>query len=277
MKIAINGQQLSHFPLSQVLQVAQELGATGIELWPENVPGGDDGFRWRGRNVVSAGAQVFAANLEVACVTLGFFALPRSTSRSDAATSVVEALDAAQQLGARLVNVYLAGVPGAEFTEIMRLVAPEAETRKIVIVLENEAHDESAFPESVRDMIDSVGSPWLRTQYDHATTTRRAFPPSRIPLKSFRLGSPISILKEAGNSAKERTFIREARCVTQSERIGYGPISGAAFDLEGVVKALQGQGYEGWVALEPHVGPESILEVLRDDAAWLKSVLADSP
>ena len=216
MKIAINGQQLSHFPLDQVLQVAKELGAAGIELWPENLPGGDDGFRWRGKDVVSAGAQVSAANLEVACVTLGFFALPRSTSRSDAATSVIEALDAAQQLGARLVNVYLAGVPGAEFTEVMRLVVPRPRPARSCRTGERSAR--------------RLGFPGIGSGHDRFCGVPLVAHPIRsmqlLPGWHSRFSTPFEVLqariaylhlKGGGNSTKGRTFIRAALCVTQRE------------------------------------------------------------
>ena len=273
MKIAINAQQLSQLPLDGALDVARTLGVRGVEIWPENVPGGDDGFRWRGRNAAAAGELAGLKGLEVACVTLGFFALPRAVDRSDAIRSVVEALDAGLEAGASLVNVYLAGVPGSEFIEIMRPAVAEAEARGVTIVLENEAHDDSAFPEAVRDILDAVGSPWLRTQYDPCNYYHAGVPAFPLPLEV--LGERIAYLHlKGGGQLGEGTNLHPGSPMRDSSQpIGYGPIRGAAFDLEGVVRAMRAQGYGGWATLEPHVGADAILEVLREDLDWLRHVL----
>jgi sugar phosphate isomerase/epimerase len=274
MKIAINAQQLAHYSLADVVTFTLELGVEGIELWPENVPGGDNDFLWRGRDIASAAKVIHAAGLKVACVTLGFFALPRAESRQEAVNAVIGALDAAVVADCSLVNLYTAGLPAREFIEIMKLASPEAEKRRVTITLENEAHDDTAFPEWVRDILDEVNSPWVKTQYDpcnyyHAGD--EAFPK---PLHTLRMRIGYFHLKGGGSYQTGSNIFKGSKMRDSEQPIGYGPISGADFDLSQVVAAMKAEGYQGWVTLEPHVGKDAIKDILRLDSEWLKNELA---
>jgi sugar phosphate isomerase/epimerase len=273
MRIAINAQQLAHLSIEEVISFAQEIGVDGIELWPENVPGGEYSSRWLGRNIQEVSAKIQAAGLEVACITNGFFALSKAESFELAVQSVREALEAASVADAKVVNVYTAGMPAAEFVKVMQALVADVAKHRVVITLENEAHDDSAFPETIAEMLDEIGSPWIKTQYDPCNYFHAGYEavPKPVEVLNSRIG--YFHLKGGGKFGVGTNIYKGSPMRDSDEPIGYGVLAGADFNASGSIRAMQALGYDGWVTLEPHVGKDAILDVLRKDAMWLKSQL----
>jgi sugar phosphate isomerase/epimerase len=273
MKIAVNAQQLSHLPIQDVIDFATELKVDGIELWPENLPGGEHEQSWRGRDIQSATAAIHAAGMKVACITHGFHAFPQAKSVEKAAEGVIHTLDTAVIADSGLINLYTAGISSQMFVEIMKIAVPEAAKRRVVISLENEAHDDSAFPEMVVEMLDAIDSPWLRTQYDPCNYFHAGYSafPEPLDILGFRIG--YLHLKGGGVYQTGTNTHRGSKMRDSEEPIGYGPISGADWDMKAVVLAMKTRGYAGWVTMEPHVSKDAIKEVLRVDREWLKKIL----
>ena len=173
MRLAINGQQLAEVcTLPEVLDRVRALGVDAVEVWPQNLTGGADDEereRYETKDVAAAARVLRERKVDVACVTLGFDAFPITLKRGGvraATEALIGALDAAQTLGAKLVNCYLAGIPWSTFVEAVGPAAERAHTRGITIVLENEAHDDSATSEGMCRILDAARSPALKTLYD---------------------------------------------------------------------------------------------------------------
>jgi sugar phosphate isomerase/epimerase len=213
----------------------------------------------------------------VACVTLGFHAMRVCIGIGGVARGTAAlkgAVNAAATLGAGVVNCYLAGMPPPLFIEAMKPAAEYAGTQGVTIVLENEAHDESATPASVQSIVEAVGSPHFGTQYDPCNyyhAYEEPYPAAYEVLKDHiryvhlkggihydprwcdRPGSPMR--------GKEDRFI------------GYVPIPESAFNVDTILRRLAQDGYAGYITLEPHVPPEKVIDFYRIEVPYVQARL----
>ena len=106
--------------------------------------------------------------MDVACVTLGFSILSQcKEAGAEYGTNALKgAVDAAAELGAPIVNCYLAGIAPELFVAAARPAAEYAGTVGVTIVLENEAHDDSGPAANVRSIVEAIGLAHFGTQYD---------------------------------------------------------------------------------------------------------------
>ena len=282
MKIAINAQQLAAtHTLPDIIDLVGTYGVSAVELWPANLPGSSEDpeaqERYETKDVRWAQELLSARGIEVACVTLGFHAAPLCTASGGAqnlARALMGAVDAAVTLRCQLVNCYTAFSSEYVFLEAVRLAAPYAAERRVVITLENEAHDVSGVPENVARMVAEIDSPAFRTQYDpcnyyHARV--EAFPHAYhvlrgavgyVHFKGGCLYTPREGL-HLGSEMRDSTL----------EHIGYLPLEESAFPVEAVVRSLKADGYSGWVTLEPHVPVAALAEVYARDVPYLRRLL----
>jgi len=282
MRLAVNGQQLAATcALPDLLDRVLALNVDAVELWPQNLTGGstaEEKERYETKDVEGAVRALRERGVEAACVTLGFDGLPMIVERGGvpAATEALRgAVEAAAALGSKLVNCYLAGVPGATFVEAAGPAAELAQARGITIVLENEAHDDSATPEGMLEILDAVGSPGLKTLYDpcnYYQAGEEAYPSAyealgdRIGYVHLKGGAAYAPGTEAHRGGTFRGFA--------DKYIGYGALSESAYDVEAVVARLTRDGYEGFVTLEPHVPAERVEALLRADLGYLRGLPA---
>ncbi len=282
MKIALNGQQLAAtHSLPEILDVFEAHGVKAIELWPTNFTGSsstpEEFERFETKDVDVAGQLLRARGFEVACVTLGFHAAPLCIARggTQRLTEALQgAVDTAVKLEARLVNCYTAHINLALFLEAVRPAAEYAAKRGVVITLENEAHDESALPESIADLVQAVNSPGFRTQYDPCNYYHAYIEPFPHAYEVIHEHIGYVHLK-GGCYDAERPGVHRGSLMRNSSRdhIGYVPMDEAAFPIEAIVRTLKADGYKGWVTLEPHVAAEFVPEFYVRDLAYLRSLL----
>lgn len=281
MRLAINGQQLAElYPLREMLGRVMSLGVDAVELWPRNLPGGntdEEKQRYETKDVKGAARVLRELGLGAACVTLGFDALPMALRRggvSACTEALTGAVETAEALGSALVNCYLAGIPGPTFAEAAGPAAEAARKRRITIVLENEAHDDSATPEGMLEILDAVDSPALKTLYDpcnYYQAREEPYPFTYEALKD-RIGYVHlkgGVTYRAGSEAHRGGTLRGVA----DSYIGYVPLSASAYDVAAVVGRLVRDGYRGFVTLEPHVPAQEVETFLAADLDHLRPLL----
>lgn len=287
MKIALNAQQLAAtHTLPEILDVFESHGVKALELWPANLSGRlsdpedrdpERLERFDTKDVAAAARLLHSRGFEVACVTLGFHAAPLSIARGGTArltTALQGAVDAAVTLGSRLVNTYTAHVSLELFAEAVRPAAAYAADRGIVITLENEAHDDSACPERIAELVRDVASPGFRTQYDPCNYYHAYVEPFPQALEVIRdhLGY-VHLKGGCHNADRAGSFQGSLMRNSLRDHIAYLPLSESAFPVEAIIRRLQAIGYDGWLTLEPHVPSAVVPAFYALDLAYLRALM----
>ncbi len=283
MKIAINGQQLaaSH-SLTEILDLIEQHGVKAIELWPANFGGSsqtpEEHERYETKNINSMQATLEQRDFEVACVTLGFHAAPlciASGGTKNLTEALKGAIDVAVKLKSQLVNCYTAHINIALFQEAVQPAAEYAAARGVVITLENEAHDESALPETIAQLVQTVNSDGFRTQFDPCNYYHAYVEPFPHAYEVIQEQIGYVHLK-GGCYFSDRPGVYQGSLMRNSSRdfIGYVPMDEAAFPIEAIVRTLRADSYPGWVTLEPHVPANVVPEFYERDLGYLRTLLS---
>jgi sugar phosphate isomerase/epimerase len=286
LNIALNAQQLAAtHTLSQIIDLAESHDVNALELWPANFTGysqtPEERERYETKDVEAVRLLMRDRGFRVACVTLGFHAAPLCIARGGTGVlteALKGAVDAAVKLESGLVNCYTAHVDASMFVEAVHPAADYAAVRGVVITLENEAHDDSASPQSVARMVQTVGSAGFRTQFDPCNYYHAYLEPFPHAYELIREHVGYVHLK-GGCRYEERPGIHKGSLMRHSERdhIGYLPLSESAFPVEAIVRRLQADGYRGWVTLEPHVPAGVVPEFYDLDLAYLRGLVGSAP
>ena len=282
MKMALNGQMLAReHSLAEALAFVSSYGLDAMEIWPQNLVGGEtpeERERYESKDVDGAKAAYAAAGMHCACVTLGFNAMRVCTSSggvANATAALAGAVDTAATLGAPVVNCYLAHMPPAVFIEAMKPAAAYAGTQDVVIVLENEAHDESGLVQDVRHILEAVDSPHFKTQYDPCNyyhAYEEPYPYAYELLKDF-----VGYVHLKGGIHWNEEWECFKGGLMRGRRdawIGYVALPDAAFNVERILERIKADGYDGYVTLEPHVPSSALRHIFDIEVPYLKSHLA---
>ena len=282
MKLALNGQQLaSTHDLSKLCDVLDQFKVRAVELWPANIPGGsakEEYERYEKKDIAAAAKLLKARGIEVACVTLGFWAAPVCIARGGTA-ALTDALkgtvDAAKVLGAGLVNCYSTGVPLSLFKEAVIPAAEYAAKAGVVITLENEAHDESALPSAVAGIVKAVNSPGFGTQFDPCNYYHGYIEPYPNAYETIRTHIRYVHLKGGCHYDASRQGVFKGSTMRGTDRdfIGYLPLPEAAFSIEPIVRRLKREGYKGFITLEPHVPAAHVLEYYAIEIPFIQNLI----
>ncbi len=148
--------------LSEIVDILRSLDVDAIELWPRNVPGGDEPEeqqRYEKKDVAGTRRLLEERGMAVACVTLGFGSLKKceEAGAGYGTEALRGAVDAAAILGAPIVNCYLAGIAPELFVAAAQPAAEYAGSVGVTIVLETEAHDDSGPAARVRAIVEAIG------------------------------------------------------------------------------------------------------------------------
>ena len=285
IQLAINGQQLAAtHSLSELLDIADTFAIRAVELWPANIPGGateEERERYETKAVTEATELLHRRGIAVACVTLGFWALPMCLSRggiSACTEALVGAIDAAVTLRSSLVNCYMTRMNTEAFIAALKPAASYAAERGVVITLENEAHDEAALARKVCAIVDAVDSPGFATQYDPCNyyhAYQEAYPDAYEVLhphiKYVHLKGGC-LYKDDRPGVYRGSLMRDS----ETERIGYLPLPEAAFPVTAILNRLVRDGYNGYVTLEPHVPAEFVTEFYAKEIPFVRSFLLEN-
>lgn len=287
MKLAISGEALgSTLSLAEIITVLKENHVTAIELWPENVPllPGRELIHKRlyaNRDIERAGQILAAAGIEVACVCFGAaFDEALAGNRELYAAELKRAVQAARILGAKVVNHYCYHVAmGPDYSlavlhQYYDQAIAEAERSGIYLALENEAHDITADPDQMKRIVEGMNSPHFRTNYDAANYYQagfEGFPYGYERLKELLVHVHI---KNACIYVPEHGHDRLCRgeAMSGSSRghdIYYPVASDGAVNVDGLVRRLIHDGYQGYCTLEPHTVPDKCLAYYRAETEYL--------
>ncbi len=275
--LAISGTEYPYRPFEELLNVAEELGVKNLELWiPHNFKYEDTG---------SVGKVLARRGLQAVVISTW----SQLNLRGDVGPRqnlIIQSILAAKALGARLVNTYFGANADRGPEEALRhcreciLPCLEVASREgIVITLENEFEttgtDWTRRADWVRQLMQSVQSPYFRTNYDPCNfyfAGEEAFPYAYEVLKEYiayiHLKDGMKFRSEA-HPLPEDGFLWKDH---SGDYICCGMGKGA-INYEGLFNALRRDGYHGYFGLEPHVPPAQLPSVFRQSLEFITSHL----
>lgn len=287
MLLAISGQSLgADRSLGEILSVLNDLDVRWIDLWPENVEGGDFSLagsthRYEGREIDKVETELNAHGIGVSCVSMpGAFSTALAADPEDYLSALKKAIDVADFLRAKLVNSYVynfAREPGAPIdtiASILRTAVDHAAVRDITLVLENEAHDTTATVTGMRRIIDEVSSPWLKTTLDAANYYQAGEEP--FPLAYKELKDVIGYLHLKGGCSYVPEWHPEwgrGGEMTGSRSGGhifYPPLNKAAYNVEQLLTFALGDHVSEFCMIEPHVPASRVEDYYRVEVPYLR-------
>ena len=282
MRLAISGQLLARsHSLAEIVDILRSLGVDAVELWPQNLPGGDspeEAQRYERKDIAGTRQLLRSCRMDVSCVTLGFHVLGgcREHGAAYGTEALNGAVEAAAALGAPIVNCYLAGIATELFVAAVAPAAARAAERGVTIVLENEAHDDSGPAANMRAIADAVGSPGFGLQYDpcnyyHANEEPypAAYEATRPHIRSVHLKGGCHY----DPAARPRDHKGGTMRGSEDRFIGYTFLPDGVVNADGVVRRLAADGYAGYVTLEPHVDPADALAYYEVEVPYVRGLL----
>lgn len=227
--------------------VKKETKATGVELlsvfWDKEI------------DVPAVQEALERTGLQVACFgACNNLAVPYEVNRKEQLKDILNSIDMAALLGAKVVRVF-SGDKSAETTfeqakvwiiEGLKEAASYAEKRGVTICLENHGYF-AGKAEQVIEVINQVNSPMVRSTFDTGNFLLVDESPtkamdqlkdriSHVHFKDFRQADD----DDSGNVYKSLAGNRYAGAVA-----GEGSV-----DLRYMIEALQQSGYKGWLTVE---------------------------
>lgn len=287
MELAISGEGLgSKLPLEEILKTIKTHGVNAIEIWPENIPvsEGKELIHKRlyaNRDVGKAKEILEKAGVKVACVCFGAgFDKELAQNKALFASELKRAVDVAHELGTKIVNHYCYYVAlGDEYSteelkEYYAQAIEAAEKYQIYLALENEAHDITKNPVCMKQIVESMESKYFKTNFD-ATNYYQAgyegFPYAYEVLKKQIVHVHIKngCIYHPEHNHREECKGGEMTGCFAGESIYYPIASEGAVNIDGLIRRLRRDGYEGYCSLEPHTIPEICLEYYKEETDYL--------
>jgi sugar phosphate isomerase/epimerase len=273
MDFVLSGTELKDGePVDELLRVARELEVRFVELWyPKNFAG--DGPEGVARKLRAAGVRVasIASGTEMA----------REGDVSTDQRLLCEAIEVAARLEARFANTYFGYLAEQDDARAIRRyvehVAPCLERARrldITLTLENEfdafGHDPAASDPTRRGhaavaLIEAVDSPHFKLTFDPCNAYFAGAEPfpafhHRIRRHFAYLHVKDGHLLDGEPDPRWVTFTDSGRRYTTCD-LGEG-----ALNWPGLLAQLRADGYDGFVALEPHCAPG------HREHAWRRAV-----
>ncbi len=287
MELAISGEALgSVFPLEKILEIIKAYGVRAIEIWPENIPVQEGKSLihkrlYANRDAGRAREILDAAGVKTACVCFGAgFAKELARDKKLFSAELQRAVWTAHELGAKVVNHYCCHVAMGEHYSIDELkeyyagAIEEAEKYQIYLALENEAHDITKNPVQMREIIEAVGSEYFKTNYDAANYYQAGY--EGFPYAYEVLKDMIVHVHIKNGCINHPEHGHKAECkggamtgVLAGKDIYYPVAADGAVNVDGLIRRLKKDGYEGFCSLEPHTTPEICLEYYKEETAYL--------
>ncbi|MHB1365077.1 MAG: sugar phosphate isomerase/epimerase family protein [Eubacteriales bacterium] len=288
MNLAISGQALAPVKtIDEIIKIIKNFQVYNIELWTVNIPIKKDVKQANGitgRDIEYIKILLESEKIIPACLTFGGAFNPAFfNGNSEVYTGeLIETIKTAKYIGAETVNHYCYFISKDKTPDFERLKAflspaiEEAEKLGITLALENEAHDSTATPEGMLEIIELFNSPFFKTNFDatnyyHASC--EGFPYAYNLLKkhiayvhikngciyndklnyhSHSIGSPMSGAN-AGHS------------------IYYPTINEGAVNIDGLLSCLKKDNYNGFITLEPHTTPDNVESYYKTEVEYLRS------
>jgi len=242
-------------PLEQQCRVLAEHGVGLVELrsaWGTNVGDFDASALERAKVVL----REYGMGVSAIGSPLG--KVPAEEPPEEEATRLETCLVAAERLGTRLIRVfsyYVLGQYESLRDTVLRRVAAmaeEARRRDLTLVLENESWIYGDLPDRCLDVLRSVDSPALRFAFDPANFVQcgadpwEAWPLLRPYVVHFHVKDAVPV---------DRTGIEPYPAPVPHDRLmdSVRPAGEGAGRLPELLRALDSEGYQGILTLEPHL------------------------
>jgi sugar phosphate isomerase/epimerase len=291
VKLAIAGEVLGGVKtLPEILDILAGVGVMAIELWPENMPvmkGRESPHQrlYQNRDIAATARMLDDGDVTTPCLAYGAgFDKALAADVQLYAAQFKLAVETAHALGAGLVNHYCCHVEMNEdfdADKLKRSYGPAIEAAEklgVTITLENEAHDATRSPEGMRRIVEAMGSPRFRTNFDATNYYQagyEAFPEAYEILKDY-----IAYIHIKNGCIYHPDFGHRPECLgghMTGKLTGYDiyyPVANdGAVNIDGLMRRLREDGYDGWYTLEPHTTPEIALDYYRRETEFVRSRL----
>lgn len=288
MKIAISGTELQETErISELIESAAELGISFIELWyPRNTAGA---------GLEQALSQIQEAGLRVACVATGSELFRKGGSLKDQAL-LMEAIELAHRVGAPYANTYFGyhsvqddAAAIATYRSYLEPCLKLAVDRGVTIVLENEfnafgvdsaASDVTRRPASLVRLFEAVDSPAFRLNFDACNFYCAGvdpFPDAYEMVRPFIAYCHVKDGRLCPAPAHDAAPDPDWRIYTDFDN-NYlmRPMGEGVIPWTSIMRRLQGDGYDGFLTLEPHSELHLRRDAWRQSAAFVRDVLGKS-
>lgn len=283
MKLGISGQALGNvLSFEEIVRMGKKYGVADYEIWPCNAGVEHD---YGIGDVAGIKRVLREQGVRLFCVTLGSAFSPEAVESPEVYQGyLMHAIDAAAELGARVVNHYCGCIcPTAEadfelLEKYWRKPLEHAASLGITLVLENEAHDCTATPQKMRRIMEYFDHPNFKTNFDavnyfHASC--EGFPGAYQVLKPYvgyvHIKNACLFDPQAGQPEYNRGAPMAG--VHGPAPIQYAPIPDGAVNIPALLSRILEDGeYTGIFTLEPHTTPEHVEEFYEKESAWLKSL-----
>lgn len=281
--IAVSGTEFEEGEgIGPLADTARALGVDRVELWhPRNTAR---------EGVDAARARLLTAGLSVACVSTGSELYRNGGSRGDQAL-LLEGVELAARCGAPVANTYFgwAAVRDDEkaietYTRLLSPCLARAEALGVTIVLENEfdafGHDGARSdvtrrPEALRRLVERVGSPSFRLNFDAAN-----FLCANVdPLAAFDALAPFVAyvhVKDVRGVAQDAPSAGYKRYRDEDRLYETTPLGEGAVDWPTLLSRLAADGYAGALTLEPHAEADRRAAGFAQAAAALRRLVVEA-
>ncbi len=207
------------------------------------------------REIPQVKARIAAAGLEVAVYSISNnFTEPEASARRQELADLKRGVDIAVELDVDLMRVFsgnaregLSLEQGMEWIlEGLSAGAAYAESRGVTLALENHGRF-AGRSDQVRDIIEHVGSPALRVNFD----TGNFLPVGQDPVAAARELADLTVLvhlkdiRHASDNEPSHVFADPTGQLLTGSVIGDGLV-----DISAVISVLREAGYDGWLSLE---------------------------
>jgi sugar phosphate isomerase/epimerase len=170
------------------------------------------------------------------------------------------AMDAAERLGAQRIRVFSFFIPDRRYADFrdevlrrMSKLAQEAAKQELVLVHENESYIYGDDAVRCRDLVESVGSPALEIAFDPANFVQvgvrpfdEAWPLLHDHVAHFHIKDAVSVDRDGVGPYPDH--VPEERLMASVKPAGEGE-----GQLPQLMRALDNQGYRGFLVIEPHL------------------------
>lgn len=271
MKVAISGVEFLDKSLDEFCQIAFRLGVHFVELWPPQLKNGIEEVK----------ATLQRYGLQVACINCPI--APNKPNAGDWRGRLQESIQTAAILGAKFVSTFFGVHPDRSFYEAVTLyrdaIRPYltvAHDYDVTILVENEFDPKGQEPTRTAEqtclLLELINDPALRLTFDPCNfliAGEEPFPHAYELLKNFIAYVHV---KDATrfNEMRHGKTEQHKLFISHIGRFVCVPVGEGAVNFSGLLNALQRDGYDGFLTLEPHTTPEKLLPTFETSIHFLR-------
>lgn len=285
MRLALNINTFSGSDdLEGCLRLTADFGIRQVELWANNcgvIGDSPSKFAFTGKDLDAAERLLREYGISVCCLTFGG-GLDRgfAAQRGVFAKEFVHAVEVAGRFGASVMNHYADEFFEGNALDMSALdgmwgpAVRRAEELGIVLALENEAHDFTQSPVTMKRVIDHFASACFKTNFDPTNyyhSSHEPFPGAYEVLKD-----DIAYFHIKNGCVYNPAFCPDPEWrggamsgLHAAERIYYLDAASGAVNIEAILRRMAADGYDGFCALEPHTTRQKAIDCIRREVGFL--------